>query len=91
MVFTGRKLKEIHERLSRTLAAQGIEHGSGQRHCRITLTDSKMSMKDVEQKCYSIEMKDYEIATEIILDRKSSQNVPNRPLERKPLKPEMGS
>ena len=57
MLFKGKKLNKIQEDLSRTFTAQGIEHRSGQRHCRITTTGSKLNMKDVEQKCYGIELK----------------------------------
>ena len=73
---------QLQESISKSLIQQGIECGTGQRHCRLTPLTSKMKIRDLEERCKDMENCDmYEMVTEIILDRKS-QGGPHRPLQK---------
>ena len=73
----------LQESISESLKQQGIECGTGQRHCRLTPLTSKMKIQDLEERCQDMEKCEmYEMVTDIILDRKSSQKDAHRPLQR---------
>ena len=69
MLLTGKRMIQLQESISKSLIQQGIECGTGQRHCRLTPLTSKMKIRDLEERCKDMENCDmYEMVTEIILD-----------------------
>ena len=44
MLLTGKRMIQLQESISKSLIQQGIECGTGQRHCRLTPLTSKMKI-----------------------------------------------